>query len=84
MNIETRNAYVEVSSSDSRAWADIKPALSGYAAVISFCPVCGGCFVIAHRKDDPKTKALIILPDEKWKQDLEAEGWIIDSEITKP
>lgn len=79
--ITTTNARIEVRTDNLDAFADISRICSGYGAAIKFTPVYGGGFFIAHRIEDPKFKALIIVPASKWIGDVENEGWIIEQEI---
>lgn len=80
--ITTTNARIEVRTDTLDAFADISRICSGYGAAIKFTPAFGGGFFLAHRIEDPKFMALIIVPESKWAGDVANEGWIIDHEIT--
>lgn len=80
--ITTTNVRIEVSTETTNAWADVGSMCSGMVSVIKFTPSFGGGFFLAHHADDPKRKALIIAPSEKWANDIRGEGWVIEHEIT--
>lgn len=63
------------------AWADVSQICSGFGAAVKFRPSFGGAFYIAHRKDEPESKALIIVPSDKWEGDVIGEDWIIEHRI---
>jgi hypothetical protein len=79
--ITTSTARIEVRATQGSAWADVTQSLGGYAAVVKFTPKFGGVFCLAHRKNDPDTKALIILPSAEWQRDLADDEWIVDQQI---
>lgn len=81
--ITTHSARIEVDTGhgSDKAWADVSSLCSGYVAKVEFNPSFGGGFFLAHRKEDPRYRALIIAPADKWEGDIVGAGWVIDQKI---
>lgn len=80
--ITTNNARIEVKAgTGDNAWADIHSICNGLVETVQFTPEYGGAFFIAHRLNEPKRKALIIAPSEKWAGDITDDGWVIEVQL---
>lgn len=80
--ITSQSARIAVNASRGEsAWADIHQICSGYAVAVSFTPRFGGAFYVAHNKGDPRQRAIIVAPSDKWAGDITDSGWVIDQKI---
>lgn len=73
MTIETNSAQINVRDNTTTAGVNINSAIGGYGADLSFW---GGVAYLCRRKDDPFLR-VVLVPSEKWAQDMRDEGYEI-------
>ncbi len=77
MTIESNSAQVNVKDNDSRGGVNINQTLGGYAADMMFW---GGPVYLCRRKDDAFLR-MVMVPSEKWLQDIKDDGYKVIGEI---
>jgi len=73
MEISTHSAQITVGDREATSGANINQRCSGYVADLH---LWGNANFVAVRAGDP-TIHILIAPDEKWRDDIEAEGFHI-------
>lgn len=79
MTIESNNAQILVRDHDGSAGVNINRAISGFGADLMFW---GGESYLARREGEPFVHVLIV-PGERWLQDLKDDGWKIVGKLSE-
>lgn len=77
MKLESTSAQITVSDSVSNAGGNIQNRMFGYACDISFYD---GAVYLCRRQGDPFVH-IVLVPGERWKQDLIDEGYEIIAKL---
>lgn len=83
MKIETSSVRVSIDGHDGSAYMNVDSIVSGCVGKVAF-PSGGnmGHFWLARWRDNKSQLFLIGAPSEKWRKDIEDEGYVIVQDLS--